>query len=460
MRTRSHSLIFSDFDTRWYARWSQELKQSGPDRQLDGFKPHSNKFWQNAILCQILKEHGMLQTGRQGIGFGVGNERLPALLAKYGVSVTATDQDFRSKKAKHWSKGELATGLASLNKYGICDDTVMKERVDYIPVDMNSIPKDLYNSFDFVWSNCSLGHLGSLQKGLNFIENSLACLKPGGVAVHSTEVSIVSDTDTVKTGDTVILRLSDIKELYTKLTHQGYECLPLHFRLGRSADDVKISMFPQFGNDFSKIQVSGHIATQVVLIIKRPQKKLSPYKTILQQKAIQRAHKNGLKEMQAFKLRSKQLLQIDKYQELDTSRLHVIPSRKTIQLSFKKKDPAKTIYLTYENTDAIDFYCHNGTPNGCNPLILATDDPADRNSSFFNARWFSPNRPSAHLLACEDKSTPTPLDHVPAGSKFMVPLHISPKGHKPGIYTETYCLVLEGRGWIPASKTIVQITIK
>lgn len=460
MKLRSHAHLYKDFDTRWYTHWAELLKQEGPDQQLDGFMPRSNKFWQNAALCQALSERGMLKSGRHGMGFGVGNERLPALFARYGISVTATDQDHRTKKAKHWSKGELATGLQSLNKYGITSDSSMKELVDYRPMDMNIIPDEHAGRYDFIWSNCALGHLGSLQKGLDFIENSLSCLKPGGVAVHTTELNILSDNDTVESGDTVVFRQSDIAKLYTKLTAKGYQCMPLTFTLGRTKSDMSISMFPQFGNDSSKIQVHGQLATQVILIIQKPLSPPPPYLKSLYLMQIRRAHKRGLKEIQEFARLNTQIQQLSKYSDLDTTKLQVVPEKSSVKVSLKKKDKPKTVYITYQNDSEIDLYCLNGTPLNCNPVVLATDDPQDRESIFFNKHWYAKNRPSGHLHAPTSKSPSQILDYVPAGERFSVPITLQASSQSPGKYQENVTLVMEGRGWIPLSKVTIDIDVQ
>ena len=59
---KSHSLLFSDFDTKWYKNWARELKQ---DRDhLAGHKLKANKFWQNAVMVEALYERGMLEDGK------------------------------------------------------------------------------------------------------------------------------------------------------------------------------------------------------------------------------------------------------------------------------------------------------------------------------------------------------------------------------------------------------------
>jgi 2-polyprenyl-3-methyl-5-hydroxy-6-metoxy-1,4-benzoquinol methylase len=112
------------------------------------------------------------------------------LFAKYGCFITASDQDIEEAKKQGWAQtGQHATFKAELNKSGLCDPEQFDQLVELKCVDMNKIQPELYGQYDFVWSSCSLEHLGSLKHGLNFIRNSLKCLKPGGIAVHTTEYS-------------------------------------------------------------------------------------------------------------------------------------------------------------------------------------------------------------------------------------------------------------------------------
>ncbi|MFC7553839.1 methyltransferase domain-containing protein [Pseudoroseomonas wenyumeiae] len=60
-------------------------------------------------------------------------------------------------------------------------------------VDMTRIPRDLHGQFDLVWSACALEHLGSLRAGENFILEAMRCLKPGGIAIHTTEFDLDAD---------------------------------------------------------------------------------------------------------------------------------------------------------------------------------------------------------------------------------------------------------------------------
>src|SRR5437763_5210823 len=49
------------------------------------------KHWEWAFIHERLDRLGVLAPGNKGLGFGVGRERLPALFARAGARVTATD---------------------------------------------------------------------------------------------------------------------------------------------------------------------------------------------------------------------------------------------------------------------------------------------------------------------------------------------------------------------------------
>ena len=76
-------------------------------------------------------------------------------------------------------------------------------------MDRNAIDADLEGQDDLVWSASAFEHLGSFMHGLEFVINSVKCLKPGGVAVHTTEFNCSSDADTLDNASTVLFRKRD-----------------------------------------------------------------------------------------------------------------------------------------------------------------------------------------------------------------------------------------------------------
>jgi hypothetical protein len=71
-----------DIESPWLRHWCDRL----------GLAPlYHRKVWEDAWVVQMLWEAGMLTPGRRGLGFAVGQEQLPALLAARGLDITATD---------------------------------------------------------------------------------------------------------------------------------------------------------------------------------------------------------------------------------------------------------------------------------------------------------------------------------------------------------------------------------
>ncbi len=169
------------------------------------------KHWEWVYITQALHERGMLQTDRRGLGFAVGEEPLASLFCDLGAEILATDLDLSRAEAAGWvGSNEHAKDLAALNRQGLCGQSKFESLCTFRNVDMTDIPSDL-EGFDFVWSACALEHLGSLDKGIQFIHDSVRCLRPGGVAIHTTEYNYSSNDDTVAEGGTVLYRQRDIQ---------------------------------------------------------------------------------------------------------------------------------------------------------------------------------------------------------------------------------------------------------
>jgi len=160
----------------------------------------------------------------------------------------------------------------TLNKYEICDPEQFDKLVSIKIVDMNNIPDDI-KGYDFCWSSCSYEHLGSIENGLKFVENSLKTLKPGWIAIHTSEYNVNSNTNTV-THDpqVVIFRRSDMEELQRRFYVGGHES---YFNLnhGTKELDVYVDLPPyKSTGDFNKhikITLAGYIVTSFGIIIKK-----------------------------------------------------------------------------------------------------------------------------------------------------------------------------------------------
>src|SRR5271165_483180 len=202
------------------------------------------KMWEWLFIAEALRERGMLAAGRRGVGFGVGKEPLVALFAGAGCDVVATDQPHGSAVASGWTDSEVewAGGLENLNTHALCPDELFVRRVRYRAVDMNAIATDL-RGFDFTWSSCALEHLGSLGAGADFVVAAMECLRPGGVAVHTTEFLVSSEDDTVEAGGTVLYRRRDIEALVKRLRRAGHD-IDMDYHLGDTPEDRHVDVAP------------------------------------------------------------------------------------------------------------------------------------------------------------------------------------------------------------------------
>ena len=223
------------------------------------------KTWEYVFISQVLFQQGMLEPGKHGLGFAVGSEPLPALFAKYGVKVIASDLEESNTVADQWKKYDAhATALTQLEHPEVCDKETFYKNVSFLPIDMNNIPGDL-GDYDFCWSSCAFEHLGSIQKGKEFIYNTLKLLKPGGVSVHTTEYNISSE----KSSDIpyfAVFGKEFFDELHDEIVSQGHFFAPLDYRLGNHPDDDYISVLER-GDDHFKLLNFKTISTSIGITI-------------------------------------------------------------------------------------------------------------------------------------------------------------------------------------------------
>lgn len=241
-----------------YERWCALIRDT---------RVKHRKVWEWVYILEVLKQHGMLVEGKRGLGFGCGTEPLSALMASMGCEILATDLDEETAQKQGWwtKTHQHAGGLAQLNETQICDPDLFARKVTYRSCDMNAIPND-FRDFDFVWSSCSLEHLGSLGKGLDFIERSMDCLKPGGVAVHTTEFNLGTNDKTLETRVTVAYRKKDIEALALKLIGKGYKIPQINFSPGDRLLDRVVDR-PPYRHSHLKLLYSRHLLTSIGLFV-------------------------------------------------------------------------------------------------------------------------------------------------------------------------------------------------
>lgn len=231
----------ADMESDWAATWLAAL-------QIPLI--FHRKIWEYVYLLQALHDADLLREGLRGAGFGCGREPIASYLASLGVRLTVTDLPTEDMAQAGWAQTNQHAGdrdqafFEHLVGYEAFDALV-----EFRAVDMNAIPDDL-RGYDFCWSLCALEHLGSIDHGLAFVENAMATLKPGGVAIHTTEFNFLDDTRTIAEGDTVLFLRRHFEELSRRLTEAGHSVSPLDFFVGDQPLDRFIDV-PPYPNDYS-----------------------------------------------------------------------------------------------------------------------------------------------------------------------------------------------------------------
>ena len=262
----------ADMESDWVAYWCGQL----------GIPViFHRKLWELAYVLQAIFEAGYMSEGSRGLGFGCGTEPLPSYLAGRGVSITVTDLPAERAQEAGWADtGQHAATLDASFRPEFVDRTRYDALVSLETVDMNAIPQHL-RDYDFCWSICALEHLGSLERGLDFIENSLATIRPGGLSVHTMELNIDPDGPTVDNWPTVLFQKGHIESIAERLRSKGHTIAPLDFDLGDRLLDRFIDL-PPWPHNLSpilhnwsidaphlKVAVDGFVSTCFGIIVRK-----------------------------------------------------------------------------------------------------------------------------------------------------------------------------------------------
>jgi hypothetical protein len=236
----------ADLETDWAAYWIGELKSA---------RIFHRKLWEFAYVLQAIYENGHLHAGARGLGFGCGEEPLPSYFASHGIDITVTDLDPAESAARGWiNTSQHTSSIDMVYQAHLVAREQFDRHVSLRYVDMNAIPPGLC-AYDFCWSICALEHIGSIQKGLDFIENSLDTLRSGGVAIHTTEFNFMNDEQTIDDWPTVLFQKRHFRELAERLERQGHHVASLDFDVGDKPLDKFIDL-PPYTHDWTSYQRS------------------------------------------------------------------------------------------------------------------------------------------------------------------------------------------------------------
>ena len=263
----------TDMESDWVAYWCSQLKTP---------VVFHRKLWELSYVLQALYDHGHIRKGARALGFGCGQEPIPSYLAAAGVMITVTDIPPDRMEAAGWAaSGQHSASLEQAFREHLVSREQFERNVNFKFVDMNEIPESLRN-YDFCWSVCALEHIGSIRAGLDFIANSIDTLRPGGLAVHTTEFNFSNDKETIDNWPTVLFQRKHFQQLAADLQSRGHSVAELDFDVGHKPLDRFIDL-PPFSHDWPeqlrkewsgdeahiKISIDGFPATCFGLIVKK-----------------------------------------------------------------------------------------------------------------------------------------------------------------------------------------------
>jgi cyclopropane fatty-acyl-phospholipid synthase-like methyltransferase len=211
----------------------------------------------------------MLKEGNSGLGFGVGKEPLVSLFASRGVNILATDLEVEQAARLGWVGTEQRSlDLSDLNSRGLCEHAKFSSLVRFRDVDMNDIPKDI-GLYDFIWSSCAFEHLGSIKAGLEFVKKSSRLLRPGGIAIHTTEFNVLSNDDTLDNHPSfVIFRRKDFEQLKRELSDQGNYMEDVDYHIGDDTVERYVDLPPYKQEPHLRLKLAEkYVSTSVGIII-------------------------------------------------------------------------------------------------------------------------------------------------------------------------------------------------
>ena len=259
-----------DIENPWLWHWCRMLRIA---------PLYHRKIWEDCYVPQAIWEAGLLEPGRRALGFAVGTEVMPSFLASRGLDVVATDLTEGDQRSEGWrATNQHAAQIHDLWKPDLVAEDTFLRKVTFRPLDMNAIPAEYSGQFDICWSICSFEHLGSIEKGLRFVENSVRCLKPGGIAVHTTEFNLDTIGDTIDDWGTVLFQRRHIEELGRRLAAAGHTMLPVDYASGAGVMDQFVDVPPFAHQPYPmlsypspphlRLSVDGFVATSIGLIIR------------------------------------------------------------------------------------------------------------------------------------------------------------------------------------------------
>jgi hypothetical protein len=174
------------------------------------------EHWRKVFTLQALRRYGMLEEGAVGIGFEPSPSGVPAALAAMRTKVVAA---FPTRPGRQLAPAMLKRDPATRAP---CDRATFEENVTARIVPWRRISEDLVN-FDFLWSGRANESLYSVAAAVQFVEDAMACLRPGGLAVHVMSYDLAPGGRSTPSTERIRLHQGDVERIALNLVSRGHE---------------------------------------------------------------------------------------------------------------------------------------------------------------------------------------------------------------------------------------------
>lgn len=212
---------YRDIQSPWLAYWAGQLDEP--------VRPH-RKLWEFVAILQTLYEQGVLEPGARGLGFGTADEPLPSYLAGLGLSLVATDLPGETERDRLFNPKFV-------------DSAAFDERVEISNLDLRRLDDPTLRGFDFCWSSGVLNNFHALDEAADAVIGAMDVLRPGGVAVHTTDFAFAEDMPFSPKGGLAFPRRF-FERLADQLNGRKHEVAALDFGLGDHPLDGYIDLEP------------------------------------------------------------------------------------------------------------------------------------------------------------------------------------------------------------------------
>lgn len=141
----------------------------------------SRKFWEYIQVYRGLRQLGLLNDESRALGLGVGRERLIYAFANVCGEVVATDL----YSSQNWQTAAMPVEeVYERNPFAYRKERLVVQHMDMTRIEYPD------NSFDFIWSCCSIEHVNSFKDLHQVYREIHRVLKPGGIAALTTEYNL------------------------------------------------------------------------------------------------------------------------------------------------------------------------------------------------------------------------------------------------------------------------------